>query len=153
MTCLALSSLEDNTEQTLQETCLVGSSKLLLALASTVIFGSRSRGTHDCIFLSHYSGVRKIWPCGRRRALISGKVQQNSLLTEPEGTASNEARQWTRSWASSILVIHFRNVREAQAELPVVHSPWGAGGYSSAHRTSVLEQRRDVNFALRPRDP
>jgi hypothetical protein len=32
--------------------------KLLLALATTVIFGSESRGTHDHILLSNVSGSR-----------------------------------------------------------------------------------------------
>jgi hypothetical protein len=36
-----------------------GSGKLLLALATTVILGSESCGTHDHILLSHES---KIWP-------------------------------------------------------------------------------------------
>jgi hypothetical protein len=35
--------------------------KLLLALASTVILGSESRGTHDHILLSHYSGSRAFY--------------------------------------------------------------------------------------------
>jgi hypothetical protein len=37
--------------------CLSG--KLMLALTSTVILGSESCGTHDHIFLSHYS--RDLW--------------------------------------------------------------------------------------------
>jgi hypothetical protein len=53
----------------------VESGKLLLALATTVILGSESRSTPHHKFLTHDSGARKIWPCGGKRVLISGKIQ------------------------------------------------------------------------------
>jgi hypothetical protein len=44
--------------ETYLKPCRVGSGKLLLDSASTVILGFGTRGTHDHIFLSHDSGSR-----------------------------------------------------------------------------------------------